>query len=106
MDDSFKKPLQALACDFSISVLEEVLARSSSLEWTDTQRSDYLAARTQGLSIAQAECAVRLAEELRHTELQTLITRLAPQHLPEQVPFKRRGKPLKEEPEYKKKPKF
>jgi hypothetical protein len=106
MDDHFKKSLQALAADFTLSRLDGVLSRTSRAEWSDSQRLEYLAARSSGLSIAQAECAVRISEELRRSELEAFLGCLATTPLQCRVPVKRRGKTLKEEPDYKKKPKF
>lgn len=108
MEEHFKKTLQAFASDFNLSRLDGVLPRSSPAEWNDLQRSEYLAARAEGLSIFQAQYAVKIAEELRHTELDSFITQLASpqQHFAGRTTVKRRGKPLKEEPEHKKKQKF
>mmetsp|Transcript_6840 Transcript_6840/g.12387 ORF Transcript_6840/g.12387 Transcript_6840/m.12387 type:complete len:108 (-) Transcript_6840:823-1146(-) len=107
MDEHSKKSLQALAPDFSLSRLEGLFPYASSSEWGDLKRSEYLAARAEGLSIAQAQFAVKIAEELRHNEIEGFVTRLAtPQQIGGRSIFKRRGKPLKEEPDHKKKPKF
>mmetsp|Transcript_831 Transcript_831/g.1860 ORF Transcript_831/g.1860 Transcript_831/m.1860 type:complete len:108 (+) Transcript_831:1637-1960(+) len=107
MDEQFKKTLQALASDLSLDNLDGVLPQSTSADWSDLQRKEYLAAREAGLSIFQAQLTVRLAEELRRSGLEALMGRLATvPHFPSRTTFKRRGKALKEEPDYKKKPKF
>jgi hypothetical protein len=106
MDDHLKKSLQTLAADFSISRLDGFLSRTDKAEWSDAQRLEYLAARASGLSIAQAECAVRISEELRSRELEALLGCLASTPLQCRAPLKRRGKAMKEELDSKKQPKF
>jgi hypothetical protein len=106
MEDHFKKVLQVSASDLALTRLDGVLPHISPADWTDSYRSDYLAARTAGLSIAQSEYAVRIAHELRQSKLEPFMSRLSSSpHSTGRVPYKRRGKTLKEEPDYKKKPK-
>jgi hypothetical protein len=106
MDDHFKKVLQVSASDLALARLDGVLPHLSPTDWTDSYRLDYLAARTAGLSMHQAEYAVRIAHEIRLSKLEPFLTRLSsPPHTPGRAPYKRRGKALKEEPDYKKKPK-